>query len=157
MARKFAFKFETVLKLRRQREQFSRQQLLQAQAAEVAALGALERLAEMLRKADRRAALRLARIGSLGVESAHMVSGLRAQAFRRQRHAKLQRETSRCRTQLVQDTRSRKVVGRLKERLGSRHRSAMLREEIREADDLHTMFTAAHRADALSHAVEMLA
>jgi hypothetical protein len=47
-------------------------------------------------------------------------------------------------------------MGQLKERLGGRHRSAALREEIREADDLHTMFNSAHRTAALSHLVENL-
>ena len=157
MARKFTFRFEAILQLRKQTEQLSKQRYLQAQAAEAAASAAMERLAEMLWKIDRRVSCSLAQAGSLGIDGRQMIPALRAHASRRHERDVLRLETARRRTQLLRDMKSRKVLGRLKGRAGAAHQLKEAQAAVRESDDLHAMFSSANRTAALPQiAIESL-
>ncbi len=145
MAREFTFRFETVLQLRKQVEQLSKQRFLHARAAESAASAAMERLAALIWKADERAGCSLAQTGSLEIDGRQMIVALRAHAARRHERDMLRLETARCREQLLRDMKSRKVLGRLKGRAGAAHQLKEARAAVRESDDLHAMFSFAGR------------
>ena len=145
MARKFTFRFEAILQLRKQVEQLSKQRFLRAQAVEAAASAAVERLAALLWKADRRVRGSLVRVGSLGMDGRQMVPGLRAHALGRHERDMLRLETARCRAQLLLDMKSRKVLGRFKGRAAAAHQFKEALAAVRESDDLHAMFSSANR------------
>jgi hypothetical protein len=150
MARKFTFRFEAILQVRKQQEQLSKQRFLRAQAAEQAATAAMERLAELLWKADRRVSCGLAQTGGLGIDGGQMIftplrAGLRAHASRRHERDVLCLETARCRAQLLQDMKSRKVLGQFKARAVAAHHLKEGQAAVRESDDLHAMFSSANR------------
>jgi hypothetical protein len=154
MARKFTFRFEAILQIRKQVEQLSKQRFLRAQAAEQSASAAMERLAERLWKADRRVSCSLAHAGGLGVDGRQMIlgptrAGLRAHASRRHERDTLRLETARCRAQLLHDMKSRKVLGQFKGRAAAAHQLKEARAAVRESDDLHAMFSSANRIAAL--------
>jgi hypothetical protein len=150
MARKFTFRFEAILQVRKQQEQLSKQRFLRAQADEQAVSAAMERLAELLWKADRRVSCGLALAGGLGIDGGQMIfaplrAGLRAHASRRHERDVLRLETARCRGQLLQDMKSHKVLGQFKARAAAAHQLKEGQAAVRESDDLHAMFSSANR------------
>lgn len=145
MARKFTFRFEAILQVRKQQEQLSKQRFLRAQADEQSASAATERLSELLLKADRRMSYSLAQAGGLENDGRQMILGLRAHASRRHERDVLRLETARCRAQLLQDMKSRKVLGQFKARAAAAHQLKEAQAAVRESDDLHVMFSSANR------------
>jgi hypothetical protein len=144
MARKFTFRFEAILQVRKQVEQTTKQRFLRAQAAEQAASAAMGRLAELLWKADRRMSCSLAQAGGIGIDGRQMILALRAHASRRHERDVLRLETARCRAQLLRDIKSRKVLGQFKGRAAAAHQLKEGQAAVRESDDLHAMFSFAN-------------
>jgi hypothetical protein len=105
----------------------------------------MERLAELLWKADRSVSCSLAQAGGLGIDGRPMILGLRAHASRRHERDVLRLETARCRAQLLRDMKCRKVLGQFKGRAAAAHQLKEARAAVRDSDDLHAMFSSTNR------------
>ncbi len=150
MAKRFQFRFETILKLRRQREDEHKRivadrlrQIAQVQDQ----LASLERQIEQETQAIRRSTSGGTIDLQQTVRHRHWLghlhkSSLEAQARLRFLEARLAQE----RTQLAEAVKQRRVIEKLKERQSSAHIKAQERRETLELDELGTVrFAYEHR------------
>lgn len=143
MARKFQFEFETILRLRQQREEVLRQEFATAKRDAAVIKGQIRRMLDAMRLQNRWARTAIAAGQNLPGYRQALRDAQMDVLTQESNLAVAQQAMDAKRIELLEALKQRKAISRLRERLAMEHATQTQRTTVRDQDDLHATYLAA--------------